>query len=330
MKNKFICHCYEELESGIQTKKAFILPYKDWYFTYNIDGQDGLWLYVYYRLAKNPCTTYLNSDQILWWPAEGQNMTKIYKDYDNNVVEKALNCKIWDYEWCYKEVEKYAYNLLIWNETNEYFSLRMDVLKRMVDNKEFDDSNEEWYYIDWSLKHFDCVTNYENKTNKRENISEYCMYELMWLCPGKDFCDKLKPELDKRFWGNNVLYRNMPYLWWGLNIVSDKTYYYNEDYWIQVLLWKAFSWWFIQNNGDKNKYSILFTTYNPNNSSYDLVWKRWQEYAFLKYVFNKDEIIDENKYGKYTYLWKNNKYQFIKKTYDENVNYDDLKIFDVK
>lgn len=201
------------------TKKFFILPYKDWYFSFSFWWQDGLSLYVKYSLKKNPCTTYLNSDEILWWPVEWQNMTKIYEDFDNNVIAKELNCKNWDNEWCYKEAEKYAYNLLVWNETNEYFSLRMEVLKKMVDNNEFDSESEEWYSINWSQKRFDCYLFYKNK--KVDNIDEYCRYEIMWVCPGKDFCSKIKPDINEKFNNDNKNYWKKE---WGYDIIYDEIF----------------------------------------------------------------------------------------------------------
>ncbi len=200
------------------TKKFFILPYKDWYFSFSFWWQDGLSLRVGYSLKKNPCTTYLNSDEILWWSAEWQNMTKIYEDYHNNVIAKELNCKIWDYKWCYKEAEKYAYNLLVWNETNEYFSLRMEVLKKMVDNGEFDSESKEWYSIDWSQKKFDCYLFYKNKIDNIDNIDKYCKYEIMWVCPGKDFCSKIRPDINENFNGDNRIYWKKE---WGYDIIYD-------------------------------------------------------------------------------------------------------------
>jgi hypothetical protein len=203
------------------TKKFFILPYKDWYFSFSFWWQDGLSLRVGYSLNKNPCTTYLNSDEILLWPAEWQNMNKIYEDYDNNIVAKELNCKIWDYEWCYKEAEKYAYNLLIWKETNEYFSLRMEVLKKMVDNNEFDSESKEWYSIDWSQKKFDCYLFYKNKIDNIDNIDKYCKYEIMWVCPGKDFCSKIRPDINENFNNDNRIYWKKE---WGYDIIYDKIF----------------------------------------------------------------------------------------------------------
>jgi hypothetical protein len=55
----------------------------------------------------------------------------------------------------------------------------MDTLKRMIDNKEFDDSNEEGYRINRSEKSYDCYKYYSNKTDKTDNISLYCDYEIM-------------------------------------------------------------------------------------------------------------------------------------------------------
>ena len=332
-----ICHWEDEFWDEYDTplkKSAFILPYKDWYFDFSIYGQDWQSLFVHYRLKSNPCTTYLNSDDILWRPGprsteENAKANEIYEGYDWASVKK-LNCKAWNYEKCMKEFERYAYNLLVWKETNERFSLRMKVLKRMVDNKEYDVNSTTGYIINWTTNHFNCYLDYEKKTQDMEHVSEYCWYKIMWLCPWEDICKDLEPKLDDQFWWNNVIY------WkdWNNEIVWDNVYFYSEKYWIKILLWKDFSWWmtsFRERQNEPYVADLLITTYNKDNDSYDILWRRWQEYGMLIDIYdvNKD-ISKEIEKNKSTIIGKNNKYQFTKKLYKDNIDYKKIEFPDVK
>ena len=332
-----ICHWEDEFwyeyDSPIK-KSAFILPYKDWYFDFSIYGQDWQSLFVYYRLKNNPCTTYLNSDDILWRPGprsteDNAKANEIYEGYDWASVKK-LNCKAWNYDLCEKEFERYAYNLLVWKETNERFSLRMKVLKRMVDNKEYDEKSSTGYFISWSANHYDCYLDYERKTQDMEHVYEYCQYKLMWLCPWEDFCKDLEPKLDEQFWWNNVIY------WkdWNNEIVWDNAYFYSEKYWIKILLWKDFSWWmtsFRERQNEPYVADLLITTYNKDNDSYDILWRRWQEYGMVIDIYdvNKD-ISKEIERNKSTIIGKNNKYQFTKRLFKDNIDYKKIEFPDVK
>ncbi len=324
----------QEDEDIYLTKWDFILPYKDWYFWFSYLWQDGLWLYIYYRLTKNPCVTYLNSDEILWWPARGQDMNKIYKYYDNNVIAKELNCKIWNHEWCYKEAEKYAYNLLVWNETNEYFSLRMDTLKRIIDNKEFDNNNNEnGYSIDRSKRYRNCVDEYKAKYDvksdnlalnpisdiekqigeqyscKLKKIKNFCAYKYIGACPDWNNCENLGNEInncdniivstskttDERFPGYNVIY------WWEWyhNIIGEKTVYYDNKFWISFKLWKEFDWWTIHDEYRKldsfERPRHLIFFYKKCPSCWnEELWREWYDLVFIVQVFDNDDVSGGN------------------------------------
>ena len=76
---------------------------------------------------------------------------------------------------------------------------------------------------------------------------------------------------------------------------------------------------------------LLITTYNKDNDSYDILWRRWQEYGMLIDIYdvNKD-ISKEIEKNKSTIIGKNNKYQFTKKLYKDNIDYKKIEFPDVK
>ena len=202
------------------TKQEFIIPYKDWYFWYTYWWQDWLWFYITYKKLDSPCSTLLSSDEIFtrnpnynYYKEMGYNNEEhwdnylFYSRWDEYKKAKTLNCKAWD-DICFNEAKKYVYNLIIWTEYDEYFSLQMNYLKNIIDNN----LDWSWMYIDRSDKFYDCVDNivgkrpdnvylmynneYEQYRCKITKSHPYCALEYIDACSGSNRCEKLKQEIN--------------------------------------------------------------------------------------------------------------------------------------
>ena len=150
LKDKIPVKCISESAFDIDpfeytlTKRSYLLPYKNWYFSFDISGQDWVNLYITYKLASDLCRIRLRSESIFWYQTYNkEDSDKLYDlddDYqpkDSNLV-KTLNCDIKEYDSCEKELKRYVYNLFVWKEVNEKFSLQLRILKNKVDNNIFD------------------------------------------------------------------------------------------------------------------------------------------------------------------------------------------------
>lgn len=160
-----ICHnnsinCDMGCEDWDVTNKSYILPYKDGYIWYNY-GWNWEWrgYYLTYKSIDNPCDSAISTtDEIFFWHTHYKynKETFGYDEYpDNKVyinrwlrwgvsadeVAKVLNCTAWkdimEDDTCKREVDKYMYNLIVWNEKNEYFSKWMNKFKQDLDNDKF-------------------------------------------------------------------------------------------------------------------------------------------------------------------------------------------------
>jgi len=159
-----ICHnnsinCEMDCEDRNVTNKSYILPYKDGYIGYNY-GWNGEWrgYGLTYKTFDNPCETIATTDEIFFWHSHYKynKETFGYDEYpDNKVyinrwlrggsptdeVAKVLNCVAWkdmmEDDTCKREVDKYMYNLIVWNEENEYFTKWMNKFKEDLDNNNF-------------------------------------------------------------------------------------------------------------------------------------------------------------------------------------------------
>lgn len=202
------------------TKQEFIIPYKDWYFWYTYWWNDWLWFYITYKKPNSPCSTFLISDEIFtrnpnykYNKENGDNNEEYWDNYlfysrwEEYKKAKILNCKAWE-EKCFNEAKKYVYNLIVWIESDEYFSLQMNYLKKMIDN------NLNWsgIYIDRQEKFYGCVDNIVGeRPDNIYNISEdeqeqyrckliksnpYCALEYIDACSGSNVCKKLKSEIN--------------------------------------------------------------------------------------------------------------------------------------
>ena len=150
LKDKIPVKCISESAFDIDpfeytlTKRSYLLPYKNWYFSFDISGQDWVNLYITYKLASDLCRIRLRSESIFWYQTYNkEDSDKLYDlddDYqpkDSNLV-KTLNCDITDNDSCVKELKRYVYNLFVWKEVNQKFSSQLRILKNKVDNNIFD------------------------------------------------------------------------------------------------------------------------------------------------------------------------------------------------
>ena len=349
------------------TKKDFILPYKDWYFWFSYWGQDWWWFTIEYRKLNNPCSVILFSDEIFIWNVR-------YKDYgedeeygDNymfyGITEekaKTLNCKAWDRNNCLKEAKRYFYNLLVWVESNEHFSLWMNALKKSVDNnthidksrlKKYSECVDE-YKTKYNVKSSNLVSNPISDTEKQVNeqyfcksrkIKNYCAYKYVSACPDWNNCESLESEInncnniiistfqttDEKFPGYNVIY------WWewNHNIIGEKSVYYDDKIWISFKLWKEFDWWVIHDEYRKldsfewPRHLIFFYKKCPKCWDEEL-WREWYDLVFTVQVFDNDNVSggDFPYDGEMTLMWNNNKYYFMGTEGTKNI---DLNIFNV-
>ena len=135
-------------------EKAYILPYKDWFIWYELWWQDWRQLKLTYRTLDDPCNIISTTDEIFWWDwYYGINQSRIlnWEKPDNKIyiaqwlwswvpteeIVRELDCEDNKYSsmsTCSREPERYVYNLIMWNEKNEYFTKRMNKFKEDIDN----------------------------------------------------------------------------------------------------------------------------------------------------------------------------------------------------
>ena len=147
-----------EWSYDIVYRNSFIIPYKDWYIWYNYWGQEWLWIYLTYKDINNPCNDIAQSDTIFWYGEyvedETHPLTNVYTSIWNRSswrteeIVKRLNCtpNKWGFygtTWndCEKELNRYMYNLIIWEENNEHFTQRMNKFKQDINNNNFTNYN---------------------------------------------------------------------------------------------------------------------------------------------------------------------------------------------
>lgn len=141
------------------TKMAYILPYKDWYIWYQLGWREGWELYLIYRKLWDPCNIISQTDSIFWWNPwyKEWQATFWWASYPDNKIyialwwiswvpteeiAKELNCEpgknFEDQDHtCTKETERYFYDLMVWNEENEYFTQWINKLKEDIDNEDY-------------------------------------------------------------------------------------------------------------------------------------------------------------------------------------------------
>ena len=168
--NNFQIPSFEELNNVVDKcdddsydynvyQKSYILPYKDWYIWYQLGWQDGWELYLTYRKLGDPCNIIALSNNIFWWNPYYIEWRKTFRwaSYPDNKIyiaqwlfssapteevakeltcEPGKNSEDQDHT-CMEEAEKYFYDLMVWNEENEYFTQWMSKLKEDIDNEDY-------------------------------------------------------------------------------------------------------------------------------------------------------------------------------------------------
>ena len=207
--NKVVDKCGDDSYDYNVYQKAYILPYKDWYIWYQLWWQDGWELYLTYRKLGEPCNIISQSDNIFWWNPyykEWQETFRWASYPDNKIyiaqwlfswvpteeIVKELNCipgnNFEDHDHtCMKEADKYFYDLIVWNEENEYFTQWMNKLKEDIDNEdyktfsyyreEYDTCSQKVVDLIWALQpNQDEKARWEYQVKRTENMHK-CVLE---------------------------------------------------------------------------------------------------------------------------------------------------------
>jgi heat shock protein HslJ len=207
--NKVVDKCGDDSYDYNVYQKDYILPYKDWYIWYQLWWQDGWELYLTYRKLGEPCNIISQSDNIFWWNPyykEWQETFRWASYPDNKIyiaqwlfswvpteeIVKELNCipgnNFEDHDHtCMKEAEKYFYDLIVWNEENEYFTQWMNKLKEDIDNEdyktfsyyrvEYDTCSQKVVDLIWALQpNQDEKARWEYQVKRTENMHK-CVLE---------------------------------------------------------------------------------------------------------------------------------------------------------
>ena len=169
---------FEELEDVVATchvedmggydydvlKNQYVLPYKDWYIWYGFGWNWWAWgYYLKYSSLENPCEITATTDEFFIWHADYFHEVE---EFNNNeypddklyvaqgwwswipidTVAKELNCVAWkdrmEDDTCKKEVDRYMYNLIIWNEENEVFTKWINRFKNDINNGIYTNRNQ--------------------------------------------------------------------------------------------------------------------------------------------------------------------------------------------
>lgn len=205
-----ICHnnsinCAMGCEDWEVTNKSYILPYKDGYIWYDYGWNWEWWgYYLTYKSIDNPCDSAISiTDDIFFWHTHYKynKETFGYDEYPDNKVyinrwlwggistdeaAKELDCVAWkdmmEDDTCKREVDKYMYNLIVWNEKNEYFTKWMNKFKQNLDNDKFTtrefwtERNEECY----GRYKFEDLLQKDGKINSQLTDEERKYYNKLW------------------------------------------------------------------------------------------------------------------------------------------------------
>lgn len=160
-------------------KRAFMIPYKDWYIWYDwhnddlIYGGAGIWDYTYwlfitYRKLDNPCEITSSTDIIYhyhdaYFDRFGCNFyywnTQKRLETFNSIEKNESKCR--------NEFERYFYNLITRKEKEEYFTLWIKVFLKDI-------SSGIYYNLEnWKSKLEKCVKNNSWEKNKNYDIDEF-------------------------------------------------------------------------------------------------------------------------------------------------------------
>lgn len=176
---------YKSIPRDTVYKRSYILPFNDGYIWYDYISDDAYrFYYLTYKTVDNPCKEISRTKDIFAWHNDYQYAkTQWHSDYhpDNEVYKtvgqwvsdsdhpiKILECDKWNWNWsnrtCQKKLDKYMYDLIVWNEWNDYFNKIMQQFKEDIVNNNFKD------YVYWS-----------DKMNKCRNVDYMSRYnKLNW------------------------------------------------------------------------------------------------------------------------------------------------------
>jgi len=207
--NNVVDKCNDEYYDYNVYQKSYILPYKDWYIWYQLGWQDGWELYLTYRKLGEPCNIIAQTDSIFWWNPQYKEWHATFRwaSYPDNKIyiaqwwtswapteeiAKELNCEpgknFEDQDHtCTEEAEKYFYDLMIWNEENEYFTQWLNKLKEDIDNEdyktfsyyqeEYDTCSQKVVDLIWALQpNQDEKARWEYQVKRTENMHK-CVLE---------------------------------------------------------------------------------------------------------------------------------------------------------
>lgn len=182
--NTVVAQCEEENLGGTYlsdlTRQDFLLPYKDGYLWFAGGGNngDGRGYYLTYRTLENPCTLVSKTPEIFFWV---RNEGKVYVATDTGtpVPQK----KVKDLECttnCEEEMNKFMYQLIVEDETQEYFSQWMTKFKDDIDKGIF----RGWEYrqekhSECSERDFGIDENDPEFAEKSELAFQECMAEYL-------------------------------------------------------------------------------------------------------------------------------------------------------
>ena len=134
-------------------KKWFIIQYKDWYIWYNWrDNMGDTRLNITYRKLDDPCVITYSTD-VFHYNYDNIKTAGCVIDYSysSKKVEGFIS-KEKDPWKCMDEAEKYFYNLFVWWEKDEIFTLWMTSFKKDIDNN--------FFSRDWRSKIYECKKNH--------------------------------------------------------------------------------------------------------------------------------------------------------------------------
>lgn len=172
-------------------KKWFIIPYKDWYIWYNWrDNMGEAWLNITYRKLDDPCEIVYSTDEVFQYNYDKTADCILDYWYSSKKVEGFVS-KEKDSRKCMDDAEKYFYNLIVWWEKDEIFTLWMTSFKKNISNKSFS--------RDWRSKIYECEKNHRWENYKGVDITSF-MTETTFDAEGYEEAIKDYDIKDAEIW----------------------------------------------------------------------------------------------------------------------------------
>ena len=174
---------YEPLQ-----KRAFLIPYKNWYIWYNgvPADMDGMWYSFEYRELDDPCRVLYSFGSILYYKYDDISINKkcyLYEYLTNSRID-SFSSKSTDFKQCFKDADKFFYNLITWKDIYQNFTNFLNVFKKSIDKHE---------RVDYK-KYYDCMNKLSEEQNKDFNVDEY----MKDFTEEKFYADAAKSEAQKK------------------------------------------------------------------------------------------------------------------------------------